>query len=96
MKVSEGDLPDSLERQEDENYFNKMIYQGHRMCEPISRTFNRPLKKIPFPADVYIVNNGENHSKRTSNIGIKRKIIRFLTPSFKVDDKFSNEFGIKY
>jgi hypothetical protein len=96
LRISESDLPVSLDQKEEDNYFNKMIYAGHRYCEPISKSLNRPLKKIPFAAGVYIINNGENHSALTNNIGIRRRIVRALTPTFPLNNKIQNEFGINF
>jgi len=96
LRVSKCDLPVLLDQKKEDNYFNKMIYVGHRYCEPISKSLNRPLKKIPFAAGVYIINNGENHSVLTNNIGIRRRIVRALTPTFPLNNKIQNEFGINF
>ncbi len=92
-KVSLDDLPQSLE--DEHSYFSSMIQGGHRMCEARSRDMGRPLRRIPFPAGMYIINNGENHSKRTHNIGTMRKIVRFLTPSIRVNERLRDEFGFR-
>jgi len=96
LRVSKYDLPTSLDQYEEDNYFNKMISVGHRYCEPISKSLNRPLKKIPFAGGIYIINNGENHTVLTKNIGIQRRIARFLMPTFNLYNKIKNEFGINF
>jgi len=67
---------------------------GHARWADLARADGRPLKPVPFPGAVYVVNTGENHSVATDNIGWRRRLLRRLTPSRPVSEVLRQEFSI--
>ena len=97
LHVYSDDLPDQLNVDDDlgDTYYETIIYNGHRESFSISKDiYNRPLRKIPFRAGIYIINNGENHTNRTSNIGVRRKLLRFLLPQKEPGKSIKEEYSL--
>jgi hypothetical protein len=67
---------------------------GHAGWASLARAEGRPLKALPFPGAVYVVNTGENHSVATSNVGFRRSLLRRFTPRRAVTAAMQREFAI--
>jgi hypothetical protein len=67
---------------------------GHARWADLARADGRPLKPVPFPGAVYVVNTGENQSFATHNIGWRRRLLRQLTPGRPVSAASRHEFSI--
>lgn len=76
--------------------FREFVNNNHPTWASVSAAEGRPLKNLPFRGGMYVINNGENATAITNDIGPRRRIVRYLTPSHRIDTKIADEFAIEF
>jgi hypothetical protein len=69
-------------------------FDSHRLWRETAATLHRPFDQVDFRAAVYTINNQENHSVLTGNIGWRRHLLRLLTRSHRPTDAEVQEFAM--
>lgn len=88
------DLPEIPYRDET-TLFRETINNFHPTHEALFAGKGRPLAPVPFRAVAYMMNNSENISVQTGNVGWRRALLRRFTPAGPVSKEFAEEFGLK-
>ncbi|MPM72991.1 hypothetical protein SDC9_119967 [bioreactor metagenome] len=75
-----------------------IIRKGHGNIEKVCKELGRPLKKLPFPAHVYVKYHGDNHSLLNGQDSLLRRILRFFMPIIQPNKntRMKNEFSIDW
>ena len=68
-------------------------FENHTRWKQVSKVLGRPLRNFPFPAAMYVRNNGENHSTESGNVGRLRSAVRALTPARPLSVSLQREFN---
>jgi len=89
MKCDVDELPSNVSDSE-EPY---PILTGHTLWEKIFDDKGTPLLPFPFMPVIYKCNTGENDSIHRNNIGLKRRVLRWLSKDFQVNEKLREEFN---
>jgi hypothetical protein len=91
IRFDADELPPSV-NEEDISYFSR--FSNHVHWEAVAAAAARALKPLPFPGAVYVMNNGENHSAQTNNIGWKRRLLRRFMRGTTPSPTNISEFGL--
>lgn len=92
FRFAPEDLP---EHADDPKHYVSDNFQNHTQWESEARRLGRPMGRVPFCGAAYVINHGENHSAQSGNIGMKRRLLRALSPSFSMSAHFMQEFSIQ-
>jgi hypothetical protein len=88
-----SELPATLFQQEPV-LFRETVEVGHARTAALFRRRGERLTHFPFPAAIYVREHGDNASNILHLDGLRRRIIRALTPARTLSPAIRNEFGL--
>jgi hypothetical protein len=74
--------------------FRETVVVGNAGTAALFRRRGEPLTNFPFPAAVYVREHGDNATDILHTDGLRRRIIRALTPARTPSPAIRNEFGL--
>ena len=97
IKYSVDDLPTHVEFEgyDMTNKFRNNHYffdYGMNEWVALAKAKDKPLSPLPFKGAIYVLNSGENLSKRSPNEGRNRILLRKVIPGFRASRKLVTEF----
>jgi hypothetical protein len=90
-----NELPDEPFQRQDV-LFRESIRHGNVGTAGFFAQRGEPFVPLPFPAVVYVRSHGDNATDVLHTEGWKRRLIRSVTPGFKVNEQFAREFALDF